>query len=170
MNISDDLLTRAGWQSAEEGTTPTPFEQFASRLGFSLQGELLINPPEGSVGFDFAAPTAGTEFELRRALYDLFREFFLSDICYAIDVNHGEWTFSPGKLNLTSQFEPFPISVTPWAEYVAFGNGDFSHGAFGNPSNGHLVVLGEAFVRRFSALHKDRLVSAQVAATHRRVR
>lgn len=168
MNAPQDekILADAGWRPAEESTSPTPYEQFVSRLGFSLQRESLIDPPVGSAGFDLSVQGAGTEFELRRALYELFLESFASEACFAIDVNHGEWTFLPRELKLTSHFEPFPVSVTPWAEYVVFGNGDFSHGLFCNPSNKHLVVFGGSFVARFTELVSDRLVTAEVAAGH----
>lgn len=169
MRTAEKVLTEAGWRSAEDGTTPTPFDRFVSRLGFSLQGELLIQTPDGSSGFDFSTVNAGTEFELRRWLHELFLELFPSDICYAIDVNHGEWTFVPGELKLTLLYEPFPVYVTPWAEYAVFGNGDFSHGLFCNPWNRHVVVFGHPFVARFSSSYRDRLVPAEVAAGCRRV-
>lgn len=149
------ILTAAGWRP-EGDASPTLYERFVDRLGFSLQREMLIDPPAGSAGFDLSAPHAGTEFELRRALYELFLESFASDTCYAIDVNHGEWTFVPRELKLTHHFEPFPVSVTPWAEYVVFASGDFSQGVFCNPWNKHLVAFGDRFVARFSDLLRGR--------------
>jgi len=161
MNALQDetILAAAGWRSVEMGTPNSPYEQFVGRLGFSLQRESLIDPPAGAVGFDLSTPSAGTEFGLRRALYELFLDSHAADTCYAIDVNHGEWTFVPRELKITSHFEPFPVSVTPWAEYVVFGSSDFSHGVFCNPSKSHLIVFGDSFVRRFSNLLRDRLVT-----------
>lgn len=160
------ILEMSGWLSAEDDTRLTPYERLVDRLGFRLQGERLIDPPAGSAGFDLSVPSAGTEFELRRALYELFLENFASEKCLAIDVNHGEWMFQPAELRLTTHFEPFPVSVTPWAEYVAFGSGDFSHGVFCNPSNRHLLVFGDSFVARFSEMLADRLVAAEAAVKH----
>lgn len=155
-----NILAAAGWRTAEDGVFPRPYDQFVGRLGFSLQRESLIDPPAGAAGFDLSRPGAGTEFELRRALYELFLELYAAETCYAIDVNHGEWTFVPQELKVTSHFEPFPVSVTPWAEYVVFGSGDFSHGVFCNPSSKQLIVFGNSFVERFSILLFDRFVTA----------
>ncbi len=163
------ILGAAGWHLAEHGTPPTPYDHFVRHLGFSLQREILIDPSADSVGFDMNVVHAGTEYELRRLLYKVFLKAFESKECYAICVNFGEWVFTPGDLRITSHFEPFPVSVTPYAEYVVFGSGDFSHGVFCNPTNNHLVVFGNSFVTQFSELLRDRLVNAQAAARHRQV-
>ena len=95
---------------------------------------------------------------------ELFTRHCPTDDCFAIDVNHGQWRFIPSELRLTSHFEPFPVSVVPWAEYVVFANSSFSSGLFCNPRNQHIVVFGQAFVDRFTEDYRDRLTNVRVAS------
>jgi hypothetical protein len=161
---ADDPLKRAGWVEADEVAPPTPYDRFVRHLGFSLQGEWLIQPPQGSAALDLREIHAGTEYELRRALLDVFRKECAGQTCLAINVNHGQWEFVPDALRVTSHYEPFPVGVTPYAEYVVFGNADFSLGVFCNPWNLHLIAFGGPMVARLTGLHGVRLAPLERAA------
>jgi len=159
-------LKEAGWRLNDGNDL---YEAFVDRRAFSLQNDVLIEVPEVAIGLDFSnVPTSGdrdVEQSLRACLVSHFSRELPDSLCFAIDVNHSEYRCALGDLVLDSNCEPWPILITPFAEYVSFSDPSFDNGIFCNPRNKHMVVYGKLLSRRFAKMFSARMVDPRRAAS-----
>ena len=164
-------LARNGWIECNDDSDH-PFNTFAQKRNFSLQRSKLIEVTDLAIGLDFSdlKPPSRTasdlrknvERKLRKLAIDAFSECSPDQICYAIDVNHAAYSFRPTVVE-TKASTDWPVSITPYAEFIAFNTACFSQGLFVNPRTTMLVAYGASFCDRFSDDFRSRLVDPQSA-------
>jgi len=157
-----------GWtRQAKPIGERTIFEMLVEHRKFSLQKRPIVELPGSGIVLDFSKvrcsfPIATEEqitieSVIRRLLIEAFVECSGSDLCFAIDVNHSQYTFVPSEVD-PDDHNGWPISLTPFSEYLAFNNRDFSQGIFVDPTIQHMSVYGVAFESRFRTAFEDRLI------------
>ncbi len=150
---NENVLRQAGWHELDSSEESIAFDDFTRMCCFSLHNEWKISPQGEMVEVDFNVANRGAETSLRRFVIRLFQSAFPESKCIAMDINHGMWSFEPRYLKLTDRFEPMPLDVLPWVEYVVLSDRKFENGIFCNPRKKHLVaygkVLTDAFKQKF---------------------
>jgi hypothetical protein len=155
---SIDVLRQAGWRELDSKEESTAFSDFSKKCSFSLQKARRISPKGKMITVDFTDASRGAETSLRRLVIGLFQSAFSDSMCIAMDINHGMWSFEPRLLKLTDRFEPMPIGILPWAEYVVLADRDFENGIFCDPNELHIVAFGQVFTDAFRLEFANKIV------------
>jgi hypothetical protein len=155
---SVDVHRKAGWHELDSQEGSVAFAEFTRKFNFSLQNKRTVSPRGAMIEVDFTDACRGAETSLRRLVIGLFQSAFPKEKCIAMDINHGMWSFEPSLLELTDRFEPMPVNVLPWAEYVVLADRQFENGIFCDPNELHITAYGQVFSEAFRSEFESRLV------------
>ena len=143
------------------------FQQFVQSRKFCLQNEPIVELPVSAIELDFADVACSfpiqtkqqmsIESELRKITIEAFQAVDGLELCYAIDVNHSAYTFVASDVDYREP-DGWPISFTPFSDYLLFSSRCFLHGVFVDPRNKHISVYGETLTAGFSDGFPDRVI------------
>ena len=157
-----------GWTAIESSHENSVYRRLVETRKFSLQNTPIIDLPDATVSFDFSdvscqfpIPTA-QQIEIENGLRTTTIEGLLaspnSELCFAIDINHCQFSLVPTEVDHRNP-RAWPISFTPFSEYIVFVTRCFQHGLFVDPRHRIILVFGESLTSRFSQNFSGRVIN-----------